>query len=87
MLAIRAAKEKATLLAKELGQKVGAARTITEGQVGSWSYYGNSLISRYSQNSQNVSINEGPQASTGDSVNAPGTISVCASVSVVFDLE
>lgn len=86
-LAIKAAKEKAILLAKELNQTIGAPRTITEGQGGWWSYYGNSWGSRYSPMSQNVSVNAGQQASTGDAVNAPGTISVTATVTVTFDLD
>lgn len=95
-MAIRAAKEKATLLAGELGVAVGAPRTITEG--GSYGgYFGGYFGGRYgrfggaSQNqSQNVA-QEAPAPADGagdaDQTMPLGQIAVRASVSVTFDLK
>src|SRR6185436_10975057 len=86
-MAIKAAKEKAVLLAGELNAKVGSPRSISggDGNVSfggyRWgSYYGGNYMA---QNS--IQIVEGPQ-DTGE--NLPlGQIAVSTSVSVTFDLQ
>ena len=84
--AVKAATEKATALARELGMKVGRPRSISEGGGGWWSSYG-WWGGRSSSMSQNVSQNAGGGAAASGATVAPGTISVTASVSVTFDLE
>ncbi|MFK7768341.1 MAG: SIMPL domain-containing protein [Mariniblastus sp.] len=71
--AVRAAREKATAMAGELGATLAAVQTITEDN-------GN----RYSNFSmQNVSV---PSISRGSSSIASGTIEITASVRIVFEL-
>jgi uncharacterized protein YggE len=74
-MAIRAAQEKAKLLAGEIGQAIGPAYSITEE---SGSDYVRSI-------NQNVTTTSGA-ASDSDSATAPGTISVTAQVTVRFRL-
>lgn len=76
-LAIRAAQEKANLLAREIGQSIGAAYSITEG--------GGYDVSRSA--SQNVSTTISGDLSDRESVIAPGSISVTAQVTVRFRLN
>jgi uncharacterized protein YggE len=75
-MAIRAAQEKATLLAREINQSIGPAYSITE----------TSTEYRPSATVQNVSTTFG-DAAEGDSALAPGTISVTAQVTVRFRLN
>jgi uncharacterized protein YggE len=78
--AIRAAKEKATALAGELGQKIGKPITITEGSVQPiYGYLRGTMTS-------NMIRDEGQGADGGGSV-APGEIKVEANVNVTFELE
>jgi uncharacterized protein len=87
-LAIRAAREKAQALAKELGQGVGAPRSISEGSDGWWSSYRGWWGRGWGQNqAQNVVQDIGGQGASGEGPLAPGTISVRASVSVTFELQ
>jgi uncharacterized protein len=84
-MAMKAAHEKAIALAKEQGMKPGKPRAITEGGGGFWGghgYWGG----RHGGFSQNVSQNAGG-AGAIESTMAPGTVSITASVSIVFDLE
>jgi uncharacterized protein YggE len=83
-MAMKAAREKAIALAKELDMKPGRPRAITEGGGGFWGGYGAWGGRRgYSQNaSQNVG-----GGGTVEGTMAPGQVSVTASVSIVFDLE
>jgi uncharacterized protein YggE len=86
-LAINAAREKATALAEELGQKVGDPQTIREEHSGWWSPYSSWWRGMWgTAMTQNV-IQEvdTPSLATGDSV-APGQINVNAQVSVTFEL-
>ena len=82
-MAIKAAKEKAELLASELGVGVGGPRTISEsGSYGYWggrSFNGNAFM----QNSAQVV----PGGDGGGESTPLGQISVTASVSVTFDLK
>jgi uncharacterized protein YggE len=78
-MAIRAAKEKATLLASEIGQSIGPAYSITEHSSGA--EYGRSNAT------QNVSAGVAGDASASDSAIAPGSISVTAQVTVRFRLN
>ncbi|HZI47004.1 MAG TPA: SIMPL domain-containing protein [Pyrinomonadaceae bacterium] len=75
-MAIRAAQEKAKLLAGEIGQAVGPAYSINEDSG-----------SDYNRNnySQNASV-AGGSSSESESATAPGTISVTAQVTVRFRL-
>lgn len=86
-LAIKAAQEKATALAKELGRSIGRPHSIQEGSIGWYSGYGSWWGSRWGgQMSQNVSQNVNSPAQ-GESTVPLGQISVTASVSVSFELE
>jgi uncharacterized protein len=76
-MAIRAAQEKAKLLAAEIGQSIGPAYSITEN---SGIDYG-----RSNANLQNSSVTAG-ESSDSESATAPGTISVTAQVTVRFRL-
>jgi uncharacterized protein YggE len=86
LMAIKAAKEKATDMAGALGQKIGRPRTINElpsnynGWGGWWGYYGNVTA-------QNAVQNVGPaQGATGE-VTALGQIRINAKVTVAFELK
>ena len=86
-LAIRAAREKATALAGELGQKAGLPQTIQEQQSSWWSGYGAWWGSRWGSAMTQNTVQEYQGASLGvDSSVAPGQISVKASVAVSFEL-
>jgi len=77
-MAIRAAKEKAALLAGEIGQSIGPAYSITEETP--------QVYSNINQN--NVSLSrEGSSDQESDTAIAPGTISVTAQVTVRFRLQ
>jgi uncharacterized protein len=88
-LAIKAAKEKATDLSKELGRTVAKPLNIREDQIGWWSSYRSWWGSRYSgAMAQNVMQSAGPSsAPTGEGTVALGQITVSASVSVTFALD
>jgi uncharacterized protein YggE len=75
-MAIRAAQEKAKLLAGEIGQAIGPAYSINEDSG-----------TDYNRNnySQNASVAAG-SSSESESATAPGTISVTAQVTVRFRL-
>ena len=80
VMAIKAAKEKATMLAREIGQSIGPAYLITETPFES---YGRANVS------QNV-VSSGSSDTSGgelDSAIAPGLISVTAQVMVSFRLK
>lgn len=78
-MAIRAAREKATLLAGEIGQRIGPAYSITEA---SPRFAANSMM----QNNTTV-ISGDLSASESESAIAPGLISVTAQVTVSFELK
>jgi uncharacterized protein YggE len=78
-MAVRAAYEKAQLLAGELGAKVGSPITITES---AYNWYGYRQNNAMAQNSMQEPSGGAPP----DEAIAPGQLSVTASVSVVFDL-
>lgn len=88
-LAIKAAQEKAKLLAEGLGRRVGKVHTIAEGNDYWWSSYGSWWGSRWGSAMQNTSqAANAPSGGASDgSTLAPGRISVTASVSVTFELE
>ena len=75
-MAIRAAKEKATLLAGEIGQSIGPAYSITETS--------RDVVPRAAM--QNVSSDAGGAAESETAL-APGTLSVTAQVTVRFRLQ
>jgi uncharacterized protein len=85
--AIRAAKEKALALAKELDVKVGKAQTINEQTHGGWwGWSGRSSDPFANAMVQNVS-QSGPAGEAGEGNLAVGMISVTATVNVTFALE
>jgi uncharacterized protein YggE len=79
-MAMKAAQEKAKLLAGEIGQAIGPAYSITEGTP---TYYSNSN-SNISQNS--IGGLASPNERESESAIAPGSISVTAQVTVRFKL-
>ena len=80
-MAMRAAQEKASLLAREIGQTIGPAHSITEGTVGR--YIAGGVLN---QNSTSV-ISGDLSAGESESAIAPGLISVTAQVTVSFRLQ
>lgn len=93
-LAIRAAKEKASAMAKELGQTVGKATLVQEVQEDAISYY-SPWSSAYaganwaSNSLSNATANVQMPAAQGSSLDdfSPGQMKVSARVSVTFDLN
>ena len=79
-MAIKAAQEKASLLAREIGQTIGPAFSITEGVVGRYA------PSNAMQNTTSV-ISGDLSASESETAIAPGLISVTAQVAVSFRLQ
>jgi len=88
VMAVRAAKDKAELLARELGMKVGKPLNIIE--QGSPVYYGyGGRYNRWSmaqQNQQNVAANAGGADTDDEGTVALGQIGINASVQVMFEL-
>jgi uncharacterized protein YggE len=85
-LAMKAALEKATALAKEYGMKPGKARSIQETGGRSWSNYGVSGRGGGGMGMQNV-VQETGGGGGVEGTMAPGMVAVSAGVAVVFDLE
>jgi uncharacterized protein len=78
-MAIKAAQEKATLLAREIGQSIGPAYSITETEI---------IPFRDNNITQNVAgFIRGTNEGESESAIAPGTISVTAQVTVRFRLQ
>jgi hypothetical protein len=87
-LALKAAQEKAELLASGAERKIGKALSIGEASFGYWSSYGSWWGHRYGGwASQNVSQNFGGASMNTDSALSPGQISIRATVSASFALE
>jgi len=86
-LAIRAAREKAALLAGELGKSLGDVLTINEGSYGYFSNYGSYWGNRYGGGLQNVTQSLGGAAVESDSALAPGEISIRAHVNASFAMK
>jgi uncharacterized protein YggE len=94
--AIRAAKEKATALTGELGQKIGNPVTITEDQIYSYSYYSlwnwwggyqsSSMSANVVQNISQAPSANGSEAGNTDTSATPGEVAVTAKVTVVFEI-
>jgi uncharacterized protein YggE len=78
-MAIKAAQEKANLLAREIGQSIGPAYSITEGSGASY------RDNNFTQNST-ATISGTLSDRESDSAIAPGSISVTAQVTVRFRL-
>jgi len=83
VMAVRAAKQKATNLATELGEKLGRPYSITE------SAAEDSARRYYSLSNSQVSADPAPTNASDDSLPtfAPGTIHITATVTVAFRLE
>ena len=87
-MAIRAAREKAVALARELGQGVGAPHSIRENASGWWSGYNAWWGGRWNAPmAQNISQDAGGGVSFEGGGLAVGQITVNARVTVSFFLE
>ena len=87
-LALKAAHEKAALLAKESGRAVGRITSIGEASYGYLSSYGRGWGSRYgSSMTQNVMQSFGGAPLDSDSTMAPGQIAIRVNVNASFNLE
>ena len=86
-LAMTAAREKATMLARDAGHTAGRVMSIAEASYGYWSSYGSGWGSRFGSSAQNVVQTFGGASLATDTTLAPGQISIRASVSAVFTLE
>lgn len=84
-LAIKAAKEKAIALAKDLDCRIGSPRTINESG-GYYGYWGSSWGGYRGAMSQNTMQDSGAAASAGGEAMPLGQIGVRAQVNVTFDL-
>lgn len=79
LLAVRAAKEKATALAGELGQKVGKPISVSESSYNYPMYKSNRML-------QNTSYSDESSGASSEVI-ALGQIEIKSSVSVTFELE
>ena len=87
-LALQAAREKAEMMAGELGHAVGQTVLIREDRSSWWSSYGGWWGGgRGGYMSQNVVQNAPAGGAMTEGVTAPGQISVTAHVTVTFELE
>jgi uncharacterized protein YggE len=86
-MAIKAAREKAALLAREAGHAAGAVESIGEANYGYFSSYGSWWGNRYGMATQNVSQSFGGSTLASDAAMAPGQISIRVNVSMSFALE
>jgi uncharacterized protein YggE len=88
VLAIKAAQEKAALLARESGRSLGKVQSIGESNYGYFSSYGSWWGSRYNGGmAQNVMQNVGGMPLESDSTLAPGQISIRVSVHASYALQ
>jgi uncharacterized protein YggE len=85
-LAVRAAREKAELLAGEMGLRVVRVANISEDVYSGGWYYSGWWGARSGAQSQNVVQNSAGQSTSADSILAPGQIGVRAFVNVTFEL-
>lgn len=84
IMAIKAAKEKATALAAELGQKIGRPYSINENPFSSFNFghdLNRSTISQYA-----ISLDSAALSSSGGTISL-GQISIYSNISVAFELE
>lgn len=85
--AVKAAREKAALLAKELGASVGPALRVAEGAGrwwSSWGFWGGRRGAPMQQNVLSAATAEAPEMGETTS---PGTVNVSANVEVTFELD
>jgi uncharacterized protein len=85
-MALQAAQEKAADMSAGLGRTAGAALEVTENSSGWWSGYSSWWGGGWSSMMQNSVQNAGNTAAEISGM-APGTISVTANVTVVFELK
>jgi uncharacterized protein YggE len=88
LLALKAAQDKAELLTRETGSKLGKVLSIGEASFGYWSSYASWWGQSYGGGmSQNVTQSFGGVSMGSDSSLAPGHISIRATVGASFALE
>jgi uncharacterized protein YggE len=95
LLAVRAAREKATAMVAELGGTLGEPSSISEGYNNFWSDYGSAWSyggwggynRGYQGMSQNVSQVAQGGASSSTGTMSPGMISIQANVSIIFRIK
>ncbi len=87
LLAVRAAKEKAGMMAGALAEKVGRVHEIQELRSDTFNWYDWWWGSSQGRMTQNAVQNAGGPSQAVDGTLAPGQISVRATVSVSFELE
>jgi uncharacterized protein YggE len=89
-LAIKAAKEKAVDLARELNMNVGKPRTIGEGYSGFYGgrgYYGGWGMNSFNVAQNSVQVAPGGGGGEGEGTLPLGQLAVRASISVTFDID
>ncbi len=86
-MALKAAREKADLLAGEAGRTLGAVQSIGEANYGYFSSYGSWWGGRYCAAAQNVSQTFGGSSLSSNATLAPGQISIRVNVTMSFTLE
>ena len=86
-LAVRAARDKATLLAGELDLKVTKAVSLDEGSYGWYAYNPYRSGGRQNQYQSQNTYGAGAGGVTGDTLVPPGQIAVSASVRVIFSID
>ena len=87
VLAMRAAREKADLMAGALNAGLGSVTNIQEGHSGWWSPYGSWWGGRAGAAMYQNVLQDRRSTGTAEDTLVPGQISVTANVSVTFELE
>ena len=85
-LAVKAAKEKAELLAGELGERVGRARSVSEGSFGYYGWQGARGRGAGYMTQNSFQVQDGGAGVAGETIPI-GQIAITAHVSVTFDLR
>ena len=86
-MAVKAAREKAEALARDLGQQIGPPQTINETGAWHWAFSRSWWGGRWESGATQNVVQSAGSAGQADSALAPGLISVSAQVSVSFTLK
>lgn len=87
VLALRAAREKAELMASALNAGIGSVTAIHEGHSGWWSPYASWWGGRYGGGMVQNTIQDRRGSGSADDSLVPGQLSVTANVNVTFELD